>query len=344
MKISRDNYEQYFIDYIEGNLTKQDLVLLEQFLLQNPDLAEELNGINAVRLNPIDENAPSWLNLKKKEIDADVVIPRLDYLCIAKFEGDLTTSEANELYDTISTDTSIEKVSADYSHLKLKPDYKIIFSQKSSLHRVRIIGITRKSLINMVSVAASLGLFFGIYTLSKDIEIPNNDIVEQKSQNIIEQPTIEENPVVHSQIFVEHQPAVIVKSKLKEKSFNEYNNNDINNINVEYERENVLPINPNPLKSFEISGQMAQTLPFGSKARDENYTELTNSETLVLTQALGQSRVLDIYDLAQYGVKRLSYLTESNIALDLNRDSEGKIKKINLETGLFAVSVPLKKR
>ncbi len=43
MKITRENYEAYFIDFIEGNLSEKYLVPLEAFLEANPDLREELN-------------------------------------------------------------------------------------------------------------------------------------------------------------------------------------------------------------------------------------------------------------------------------------------------------------
>ena len=178
MKISRDNYEQYFIDYIDGTLSEQDTALLEQFLLQNPDLADELNGMNAVRLEPTHENIPSWLELKREEFADSTSISRLHYLCIANLEGDITPNEELELANAVDENKHTTKLAEQYSRLKLKPNQKITFNHKQSLYRVRIIGITRKTLINMASVAASLGLFVGIYTLSKNVEISNIELVE----------------------------------------------------------------------------------------------------------------------------------------------------------------------
>ena len=44
MKITRENYEEHFLDYLEGNLDKQLLDEFKNFLVQNPDLRDELEN------------------------------------------------------------------------------------------------------------------------------------------------------------------------------------------------------------------------------------------------------------------------------------------------------------
>ena len=43
MNINRNNYEKYFIDYLEGTLSKHDIHDLRVFLLFNQDMAELLD-------------------------------------------------------------------------------------------------------------------------------------------------------------------------------------------------------------------------------------------------------------------------------------------------------------
>ena len=43
MKINRNNYEAFFIDYLEGNLDEKMVDDFIEFLQQNPDLKEELS-------------------------------------------------------------------------------------------------------------------------------------------------------------------------------------------------------------------------------------------------------------------------------------------------------------
>ena len=50
MNINRNNYEKYFIDYLEGTLSKDDIHDLRVFLLFNQDLAELLDDIAKIKL------------------------------------------------------------------------------------------------------------------------------------------------------------------------------------------------------------------------------------------------------------------------------------------------------
>ena len=45
MRITRDNYEVYFIDFIDGNLDASLQEEMQLFLAANPDLAEEMDGL-----------------------------------------------------------------------------------------------------------------------------------------------------------------------------------------------------------------------------------------------------------------------------------------------------------
>ncbi len=67
MKINRINYEQFAIDYLEGNLEGDVLKDMEKFLLENPDLKKELDEMELYYLEP-DEGIvfPDKEMLKKK--------------------------------------------------------------------------------------------------------------------------------------------------------------------------------------------------------------------------------------------------------------------------------------
>ena len=43
--ITRENYEIYFIDYMDGNLSERERAEVEAFLLVHPDLQEQLDGM-----------------------------------------------------------------------------------------------------------------------------------------------------------------------------------------------------------------------------------------------------------------------------------------------------------
>ena len=66
--LTRSNYEIYFLDYHEGNLTESQRRELVLFLEQHPDLKEEFDSFVNVVLEP--DTLTSFANkesLKKKE-------------------------------------------------------------------------------------------------------------------------------------------------------------------------------------------------------------------------------------------------------------------------------------
>jgi hypothetical protein len=52
MNITRNNYEEYFILYMDNELTSEDRRQVELFVEGNPDLQEELNLLKQTQLVP----------------------------------------------------------------------------------------------------------------------------------------------------------------------------------------------------------------------------------------------------------------------------------------------------
>ncbi|MCZ4408766.1 hypothetical protein O3Q51_08105 [Cryomorphaceae bacterium 1068] len=67
-KITRHNYEAFFLDYLEGNLSEELNTELQAFLSQNPDLASELEEFENVSLEPESDPA-NWNELKVPSFD-----------------------------------------------------------------------------------------------------------------------------------------------------------------------------------------------------------------------------------------------------------------------------------
>ena len=49
-KINRNNYESYFLDFLEGNITPEDSEQLKFFLEANEDLKEELYSFESIAI------------------------------------------------------------------------------------------------------------------------------------------------------------------------------------------------------------------------------------------------------------------------------------------------------
>lgn len=80
--ITRDNYEIYFMDYMDGVLPDEYEAELRAFLLVHSDLRELLEGMNEVRLQPGGD-----VFEKKRELKQQVNEKEMVYHAIAEAEG-----------------------------------------------------------------------------------------------------------------------------------------------------------------------------------------------------------------------------------------------------------------
>jgi len=67
-KITRHNFESFFLDYLEGELSDELKMELEVFLTENPDLAEELEEFESVSLKP-EATSSIWNDLKVPSLE-----------------------------------------------------------------------------------------------------------------------------------------------------------------------------------------------------------------------------------------------------------------------------------
>lgn len=166
MKINRNNYEIFFLDYHEGNLTPAMVEELLIFVENNPDLKEEFENFEEIII-PVDESIKFDIKdgLKKTSFINTENINEENYekLFIAFFESDLSENEKTKLFDFIDRNPSLKKEFDLTGKIHLKADKTIIYENKSSLKKYPF--STRKIISYSVSIAASLLILVGIYFL-----------------------------------------------------------------------------------------------------------------------------------------------------------------------------------
>lgn len=89
--INRSNYEIFMIDYLDGKLNADQVAEILLFLEAHPDIAEEFEGIDEVRLDSETAAFNAKKSLKKEELP--IKADELDLLLAKKLEGDLTNEE-----------------------------------------------------------------------------------------------------------------------------------------------------------------------------------------------------------------------------------------------------------
>ena len=160
MKITRDNYEIYFIDYFDKELNLDEVSELKSFLYANPDLQAEFDAFDN---SPIHGNSIKFKG--KESLKKPIVLTDIDYeqeLLIAAVENDITASQKIELNALVSKNQMLQTDYSIYLKTILKPDLNEKFIKKSKLKKFII---TRSSLLVAgSSIAAGLIVFYSVFS------------------------------------------------------------------------------------------------------------------------------------------------------------------------------------
>lgn len=159
MNINRNNYESYFIDYLDGVLSPDQISELLLFFSENPDLYEEFIDLDTVPLIA-SENVqyPDKQHLKKKSILSVGPINELNYqeYLIGSVEGDLTMTESRLLERFVLRNPQVAEEWEQFKLTMLMPDPKIIYPWKSRLKRHTLWSSYKKPLYYISGAAAGL--------------------------------------------------------------------------------------------------------------------------------------------------------------------------------------------
>jgi hypothetical protein len=64
MNIDSSNYEMWLIDWLDGNMTRQQVEKLKVYLEQNPDISDEFNDLAQMNLVPEQISFPHRISEK----------------------------------------------------------------------------------------------------------------------------------------------------------------------------------------------------------------------------------------------------------------------------------------
>ncbi len=165
MKITIDNYEMFYLDFLEGNLNEIDNQLFIEFLEIHPELKLENHEFAPVapdlicQLDFLEKALMKSIDLNNIELHNESI----ETLIIAQKEGLLSNQKSNEVNSYISTDSDLIRLKNEYALVHLIPNRDIIFDNKLELKKkARIIPFWTIG----ATVAASLLLLISISIFS----------------------------------------------------------------------------------------------------------------------------------------------------------------------------------
>lgn len=362
ININRNNYEEYFIDYLDGNLSHSDKEIFLLFLDQNPDLKDELEMFEQNCLVADEVIYKGKESLKKQAILSDKR-DIFDELCISALEGDLTDNEFQYFDALLEGNEEKQKTYNIYKLTKIEPDKAVVFENKQKLKRGEA-NVFRRFGFTITSVAASIIVLIVLYLF-----IPNNEnkLDEQKiaeSKEILNSNTpTQPKQTIHSETKIEKIESInnakIITGQIsndtrlekklidvgvqEEKTRNIINRHNhleqLSPVDIKYSIKN----NSDYLKLADVSVKEINGI---EKNEEKQYTLKSYLASTFNRRVLNKQDKdrIELFDIAQAGVEGLNKLTGSNMKLERTLDKNGIPDKTEFNSRLIAFSAPVKKK
>ena len=199
MNINRHNYEEFFLLYVDNELTSAEKKSVEQFIQENPDLAGELELFRQTNL--VSDDAIVYKGkelLMKNESDTLITMNNYEEWLVAYLDNELLPADRMKFEKFADVHPSVKEELSIFRQTKLQPETDIIFENKQVLYRkeekVRVITLQWWK----VAVAAAIILTVGITTytvFNKKTQIPavvattNNKPIDPKQTDLTKSDT-----------------------------------------------------------------------------------------------------------------------------------------------------------
>jgi len=197
-RISIFNYEAFYLDYLEGNLSEEDTQMLLQFFEEHPECRLEDE-----ELTVLDDAAPMSYSgkhsLKQVDESAAIASENVEHFMIAEAEGLLDENKQSELNDFVAEDAGLQATRKRYASVYFEPDESVIFTGKADLKQRKSI-VLWPYLSSGVAAAAAVIAFVFFTNLNTDSVQPLNISFEMPvvPEEPIGDETENENPSVET--------------------------------------------------------------------------------------------------------------------------------------------------
>jgi hypothetical protein len=325
MKIDRDNYEIYFIDYLDGNLFLGEIDLLLDFMNENPDLKEELKGLEQIKIESSEEKTPSFKHLKRTDFDHPEIF---EETCIRAIENELNQNEKMLFEKHLATNKMHQKEFELFRATISEPDPFTVFENKEQLKK------KGRKLVPFYWYSAAavvlLGLFLLIPDKKQQIESIGTQVAEVASPITPEKAT-----------GIEPAKEVYIEKTLVNTSYPEISNSSEAK---EIKKEDIWIVEPiEPMTSL-----LATVEPIVSENRElalvpidvqQSIRPNIYSKYLTLEEYLAEEKQEKSGFLEKFALNTLKRI--SGDKFDYSTTTGGKVEKLEFNSKLLAFTIPL---
>jgi hypothetical protein len=135
MKINRHNYEEFFLLYVDNELSSEDRRMVEEFVQLHPDLNEELELLSQFKLTPDDEIVfDNKEELLKMNGETPVSLHNYEESLLSYIDNELTAQQRTDVEQFVNANPAAKKELELLQKTKVQPE-TIVFTNKESLYR-----------------------------------------------------------------------------------------------------------------------------------------------------------------------------------------------------------------
>ncbi len=353
MKIDRSNYEAWFLDESEGNLSPEEQQELHSFLLNNPDLEEEFRMMDPLHAIPENISFRPKQALKKKIPPAGTDINRFNFglFAIAWLENDLEPAQRKIFEELVARDKAMAAELDLYRKAILVPE-TVVYTSKHKLKK-NTAGNIRLVRLTWLAAAAALILALVLFT-NRIGNRPELYSVIEEEQPV--QPTKETKPA-------RTEPAAInpLTISIRKKEVPPDHKAPVKLVAAADETEPAdtgaspvaIPQNdflaaadfatmrlPENSVRFDMI-QPISTPPITSYTRNAPIQLVARKEFEELKVTLSKAEDMSLWDLAKAGISELNKVAGTDMSLMASRDDEGELSGISFSSRRFNLSAPI---
>ncbi|PKQ63514.1 hypothetical protein BZG02_09070 [Labilibaculum filiforme] len=340
-EITRYNYEEFFLDYLDGTLNSLQTIALEEFLIKNPDLKLELEEMDC-----------SLFAMEDAVMDAEYLkeIPfreSFDDFCIARLEGDLSVENEIAFDAFVEKHESYRQENQLYKKTILHADTGVVFPAKEKLKK-EARKLVYWTYFSRIGVAATIILLFSLWTtlyqfegdhsnienvtakaepvISKTKPVPNT----KKSVGSLNSVIVEQAKVLPAEKSVpvsKYQKVVSIRNKEIKTEVIEEIEKRVDPLAISLDTKMIALTNSEDFKQeLDIPKEELQV----SSMVNNGLAQLGMSWKSSVPEKNAQNSVL--YAIAKYGVDKLGELAGKNVQLEKKYDSTTEKTRIDFNT------------
>lgn len=212
MSIDKNNYEIYLMDYLEGNLSPNEVAEVLLFLEQHADIKQEFEAMQSFALNT-DEVSLDKSTLLKSENDF------YQQLLVKEIEGELSMIEKVTLQQAIKQNPALQQEQKLFSLTKSTPDLAVTFNYKDQLLKPTLKVSWHQTIIRIAAVVVLLStislLYVGLNKQEKTVALKEQNSTTPAVKNIIiDEPQLATTSIKENVLAEKINPVVNQKQEI----------------------------------------------------------------------------------------------------------------------------------